>query len=88
MESRLAAILGADVVGYSRLMEADEEATLHMLNACRDVIDGLVARHCGRVFGSAADSVSRVREPCRGRALHCRGAAGLGKPDRNRAHSP
>ncbi len=57
MERRLAAILAADVVGYSRLMEADEESTLHMLNACRDVIDGLVARHCGRVFGSAADRV-------------------------------
>ncbi len=45
MERRLAAILGADVAGYSRLMEADEEATLHRLNAFRDVIDGLVASH-------------------------------------------
>ena len=35
MESRLAAILAADVVGYSRLMEADEEATIHALSACR-----------------------------------------------------
>jgi TolB-like protein len=38
-------------------MEADEEATAHMLNACRQVIDKLVAEHCGRVFGSAGDSV-------------------------------
>ena len=31
MERRLSAILAADVVGYSRLMEADEEATVHIL---------------------------------------------------------
>ncbi len=57
MERRLAAILAADVVGYSRLMEADEEATLTTLNAYRQVIDGLIADHRGRVFGSAGDSV-------------------------------
>ncbi len=57
MECRLAAILAADVVGYSRLMEADEEATLMTLNAYRQVIDGLVTEHRGRVFSSAGDSV-------------------------------
>jgi adenylate cyclase len=57
MERRLAAILAADVAGYSRLMEADEEATVRNLNACRQIIDGLVADHRGRVFGSAGDSV-------------------------------
>ena len=57
MERRLAAILAADVVGYSRLMGADEEATLAKLNAYRAVIDALVADHRGRVFGSAGDSV-------------------------------
>ena len=57
LERKLAAILAADVVGYSRLMGADEEATLHDLNACREVIDGLVVDHRGRVFGSAGDSV-------------------------------
>ena len=57
MERRLAAILAADVVGYSRLMEADEEATVRTLKACRQLIDGLVADHRGRVFGSAGDSV-------------------------------
>ncbi len=57
MERRLAAILAADVVGYSRLMEGDEEATLLTLNAYREVIDKLVADHRGRVFGSAGDSV-------------------------------
>ena len=57
MERRLAAILAADVVGYSRLIGADEEGTLRTLRAYRQVIDGLVAEHSGRVFGSAGDSV-------------------------------
>ncbi len=57
MERRLAAILAADVMGYSRLMGDDEEGTLATLNACRHVIDGLVNDHRGRVFGSAGDSV-------------------------------
>ena len=42
MERRLAAILSADVVGYSRLMEADEEGTLKVLKEHLDqLIDGL-----------------------------------------------
>ena len=57
MERRLAAILAADVVGYSRLMEADEEATLTTLSLYRRFIDGRVAEHHGRVFGGAGDSV-------------------------------
>ncbi len=57
MERRLAAILAADVVGYSRLMEADEDATLATLNAFRQFIDERIAEHRGRVFGSAGDSV-------------------------------
>ena len=57
MERRLAAILAADVVGYSRLVGEDEEGTLRTLSACREVIDGLVASHHGRIFGSAGDSV-------------------------------
>jgi class 3 adenylate cyclase len=52
----MAAILAADVVGYSRLMGEDEEAILVALKAHREVIDGLIARHQGRVFGSAGDS--------------------------------
>ena len=57
MERRLTAILAADVVGYSRLMEADEEATARTLSTYREIIEGLVASHQGRVFGSAGDSV-------------------------------
>jgi len=54
---KLAAILAADVVGYSRLMGEAEEATLRALTACRTVIDGLIATYGGRVFGTAGDSV-------------------------------
>ncbi len=57
VERRLAAILCADVVGYSRLMEGDEEATIRALSACRRIVDDMVERHRGRVFGSAGDSV-------------------------------
>ncbi len=57
MERRLAAILAADVVGYSRLMEADEEATVSTLGTYREIIEGLVVSHHGRVFGGAGDSV-------------------------------
>jgi adenylate cyclase len=50
MERRLAAILAADVVGYSRLMEQDEAGTLSALKAPRKVIpEPLVAEHHDRI---------------------------------------
>jgi adenylate cyclase len=54
---RLAAILCADVKGYSRLMEADEEGTHRTLTAYREAMGTLIARHDGRVAGTAGDSV-------------------------------
>ncbi len=57
VQRRLAAILAADVAGYSRLMETDEETTLRTLKSHRDIIDRLIARHEGRVFSTAGDSV-------------------------------
>jgi adenylate cyclase len=54
---RLAAILAADIAGYSRLMAEDEEATLRMLAAYRAEISDLVAAHGGRIFGTGGDSV-------------------------------
>ncbi len=54
---KLTTILAADVEGYTRLMRADEEATLKTLGEYRDVIDGLIARHEGRVFSTGGDSV-------------------------------
>jgi len=57
VQRRLAAILAADVVGYSRLIGGDEEGTLATLKTYRSVIDELIKAHDGRVFGSAGDSV-------------------------------
>jgi TolB-like protein/class 3 adenylate cyclase/cytochrome c-type biogenesis protein CcmH/NrfG len=55
---RLAAILAADVVGYSRLMEHDEAGTLTALKARRrDVLSPLVAKHQGRIFKVTGDGV-------------------------------
>ncbi|MDX0833826.1 adenylate/guanylate cyclase domain-containing protein [Sinorhizobium medicae] len=69
-ERRLAAILAADVVGYSRLVEHDEARTLSALKVLRqEVIDPLLAEHQGRIvklmgdgalieFGSVVDAVA------------------------------
>ncbi|WP_249152784.1 adenylate/guanylate cyclase domain-containing protein [Bradyrhizobium liaoningense] len=57
VERRLAAILAADVAGYSRLMGADEEATLRTLDAYRRTMSDLISEHAGRIFGEAGDSV-------------------------------
>ena len=71
---RLAAILAADLVGYSRLIRADEEGTLARLKALRrDLIDPKIAAHGGRVvklmgdgmlveFGSVVDAVRLASE--------------------------
>jgi len=48
MERRLAAILCADVHGYSRLMGDNEEATVQTLSAHRKIIDNLIEQHHGR----------------------------------------
>jgi adenylate cyclase len=69
VERRLAAVLAADVAGYSRLMGGDEEGTLARLKAARKaVVDPIIASHRGRIvkttgdgllvdFGSAVDAV-------------------------------
>jgi TolB-like protein/cytochrome c-type biogenesis protein CcmH/NrfG len=58
MERRLAAILAADVVGYSRLMETDEAGTLAALKARRkEILQPLVAKHHGRVVKLMGDGV-------------------------------
>jgi adenylate cyclase len=57
LERKLVAILAADAVGYSRLMERDEAAALARLTADRTIIDGLIARFRGRIAGTAGDSV-------------------------------
>ena len=57
VKRKLAAILAADVRGYSRLMGEDEEATLHTLHAYRRVTDALIAQHEGRIVSTAGDSI-------------------------------
>jgi TolB-like protein/class 3 adenylate cyclase len=80
VERRLAAVLAADVFGYSRLMGADEEGTLAALKACRrEIIDPKIAEHRGRIvkttgdgalveFASAVDAVRCAMEIQRGMA--------------------
>jgi len=54
---RLAAILSADAVGYSRLMSEDEIATVRTLRAHREHLAGLVREHRGRVVDSPGDNL-------------------------------
>jgi adenylate cyclase len=55
---RLAAILAADVAGYSRLMGADEEGTLAALKAHRrELVDPLIAQHQGRIVKTTGDGL-------------------------------
>ena len=57
VKRKLAVILAADAEGYTRLMLEAEEPTLETLTEYREIIDGLIARHDGRIFGTAGDSV-------------------------------
>jgi class 3 adenylate cyclase len=57
VERRLAAILAADVVGYSRLMGLDEVGTAQVLREHRGVVDALVAKHGGRIVKTTGDGL-------------------------------
>jgi TolB-like protein len=84
MERRLAAILVADVVGYSAMMERDEAGTFARLRSHRtELIEPTVARHRGRIFkltgdGLLAEFGSIVD------AVECAAAMQRGMADRNR----
>ena len=54
---KLAAILHADVVGFSRLMGEDEVGTHQTLSKLRGVVDPLITAHGGRIVGTAGDSL-------------------------------
>ena len=54
---KIAVIFVTDVVGFSKLMEKDENATLKSLRSCRDIMDTLFLEHGGRIFNTAGDSV-------------------------------
>ena len=82
VERRLAAILAADVAGYSKLMGADEEGTLSALKGLRRTLtDPKIKEHHGRIFkttgdgmfvefASAVDAVRCALEVQRGMAVH------------------
>ncbi|MEE8141039.1 MAG: adenylate/guanylate cyclase domain-containing protein, partial [Alphaproteobacteria bacterium] len=57
VKRKLAVILAADAEGYTRLMREAEEPTLRTLTEYRTIIHGLIARHDGRIFSTAGDSV-------------------------------
>jgi adenylate cyclase len=58
VERRLAAILAADVAGYSRLIEVDEEGTLARFNAIRaDLVDRKISEHRGRIVKTTGDGL-------------------------------
>jgi adenylate cyclase len=57
VQRKLAAILSADVEGYSRLMGEDETATVRTLATCRDLVAGVIASHRGRVVDMPGDNI-------------------------------
>ncbi len=66
IRQRLAVILVADVAGYSRLMAADERATVAALDAARAEFTAQVEAHQGRVIDMAGDSVLAVFDTATG----------------------
>lgn len=70
MKRRLAAILVADVAGYSSLMEADEEGTARRMAGCRALADAEIAKADGRLFKAMGDAVlAEFASPMN--AVHC-----------------
>ena len=57
IQRKLAAIIAADVAGYSRLMSTDEAGTMQTLCAYRRLMDDLIMQHGGRIVNTAGDSV-------------------------------
>lgn len=92
IRQRLAAILAADAAGYSRLMAADEPATVAALDAARGIFRAQIESHQGRVIDMAGDSVLAVFETAAGavtaalaaqQALH---ASSSSDPEDRRMH--
>src|SRR6195952_5185848 len=57
MKRKIAAILAADIAGYSKLVAEDEEETLRRLASYRQVTDDFIAKGGGRIFNTAGDAV-------------------------------
>jgi adenylate cyclase len=83
MERRLSAILAADMVGYSRMMGANEAGTLEALKAVRaDFVDGKIAQHQGRVVKLTGDGML-AEFPSVVNAVGCAAEIQRGMRDRN-----
>ena len=82
-QRKLAAIVAADVVGYSRLMGLDEEGTLGALRGHRkELVDPALAEHGGRIANTAGDSML-LEFPSAVEALRCMIAIQEGMTARN-----
>jgi adenylate cyclase len=83
VERRLAAILAADVVGYSRLMGQDEAGTLNRLRAHRrELIDSKISEHKGRIVKTTGDGIL-IEFPSVVEAVACAVAVQRGMAERN-----
>ena len=56
-DRKIAVIFATDVVGYSKHMEKDEDATLSSLNECNKIIEPIIKKQKGRIFNTGGDSV-------------------------------
>ena len=84
VRQRLAAILAADVAGYSRLMGHDEPATIATLDEYRSVFRSAIERNSGRVIDMAGDSVLAIFDSASG-AIHASVEAQKDLAERNNA---
>ena len=83
VERRLAAILAADIAGYSRLIEVDEEGTLGRLRVLRaEIIDPKIAGHRGRIVKTTGDGLL-VEFASVVDAVRCAVAVQQAMPERN-----
>lgn len=57
IQRKIAVILVTDVVGFSKMMEKNEDETLRSFRSCREILDNLFEEHGGRIFNTAGDSV-------------------------------
>ena len=88
VQRRLAAILAADVAGYSRLTGADEERTLARLKALRhELIDPAIAQGRGRVVKTMGDGIL-IEFPSVVEAVRCAIEVQRGMVERNRGLVP
>src|SRR5918996_1440262 len=87
VERKLAAIFAADVAGYARLVGSDEVGTLRLFAARREILDGLIAEHGGRIANTAGDSVL-AEFPSAVDAVQCAAEAQERLPDVHLAGDP